>query len=321
LAHYPLSHRQVAGVSHFCHIFLLEWTSHHSGEQLSEQLHDRHHDDFGGLHRDVRATLDRRGMLRLGARFGAAFGALQLAGCGDTPTSPTPATTITTTTTTTPTGTTTTPPSSTASCSRIPQETEGPYPADGSNGPTVLTSTGVVRSDIRSSFAGMSGIAGGVPLNIALTIVAASTCAPLAGAAVYLWHCDRDGRYSLYTQGVTNQNYLRGVQEADANGRLIFQSIYPGCYAGRWPHIHFEVYPNLAAATSVRNMTATSQIALPKAANDLVYATSGYEQSIRNAAQVTLASDGIFSDGSSLELATTTGDATSGLTATLTVAV
>jgi len=286
--------------------------------ELSEQHHNPHHDDFGGLHRDLRATLDRRGMLRLGARFGAAFGALQLAGCGDTPTSPTPATTITTTT---PTGTTTTPPSSTASCSRIPQETEGPYPADGSNGPTVLTSTGVVRSDIRSSFAGMSGIAGGVPLNIALTIVSASTCAPLAGAAVYLWHCDREGRYSLYTQGVTNQNYLRGVQEADANGRLIFQSIYPGCYAGRWPHIHFEVYPNLAAATSVRNKTATSQIALPKAANDLVYATSGYEQSIRNAAQVTLASDGIFSDGSSLELATTTGDATSGLTATLTVAV
>ena len=279
-----------------------------------------HHDDYGGLHRDLQATLDRRGMLRLGARFGAAFGALQLVGCGDTPTSPSSTTTTTTTSSNT-TTTTTTPVATTGTCSRIPQETEGPYPADGSNGPTVLTSTGVVRSDIRSSFAGMSGVAGGVPLNIALTIVSASTCAPLAGAAVYLWHCDREGRYSLYTQGVTNQNYLRGVQEADANGRLTFQSIYPGCYAGRWPHIHFEVYPNLAAATSVRNKTATSQIALPKAANDLVYATSGYEQSVRNAAQVTLASDGIFSDGSSRELATTTGDATSGFTATLTVAI
>ena len=167
----------------------------------------------------------------------------------------------------------------------------------------------------------MSGIAGGVPLNIALTIVSASTCAPLAGAAVYIWHCDREGRYSLYTQGVTNQNYLRGVQEADANGRVTFQSIYPGCYAGRWPHIHFEVYPNLSSATSVRNKTATSQIALPKSANDLVYATTGYEQSIRNAAQITLASDNVFSDGSSLELATMTGDTASGWTATLTVAV
>jgi protocatechuate 3,4-dioxygenase beta subunit len=288
---------------------------------LSDQ-HEPRHDDFGGLQRDLLATsvaIDRRGMLRLGARFGAAIGALQLVGCGDSPTAPTATTTPTTTTTTTTTTPATTPPSS-ATCSRIPQETEGPYPADGSNGPTVLTSTGVVRSDIRSSFAGMSGVAGGVPLNIALTIVSASTCAPLAGAAVYLWHCDREGRYSLYTQGVTNQNYLRGVQEANANGQVTFQSIYPGCYTGRWPHIHFEVYPNLAASTSSRNKTATSQLALPKSSNDVAYAVAGYEQSIRNAAQVTLASDNVFSDGSSLELATMSGGV-SGFTATLTVAI
>ena len=287
--------------------------------ELSELHHEQHHDDFGGLHRDLGATLDRRGMLWLGARFGAAFSALQLVGCGDTPTSPT-ATTATSSNAAT-TSTTATTPASGATCSRIPEETEGPYPADGSNGPTVLSSSGVVRSDIRSSFAGMSGSAAGVPLNVVLTIVSASTCSPLGGAAVYLWHCDREGRYSLYNQGVTNQNYLRGVQEADASGRVTFQSIYPGCYAGRWPHIHFEVYPNLSAATSVRNKTATSQIALPKAANDVVYATAGYEQSVRNAAQITLASDGIFRDGSALELATTSGDAVSGLTATLTVAV
>lgn len=280
--------------------------------------HDDHHDDYGGLYRDLRATgaaIDRRGVLRLGARFGAAVGALQLVGCGDSPTSPSATTTTSTT------ATTTTPASSTGTCSRIPSETEGPYPADGTNGPTVLTSTGVVRSDIRSSFAGLSGTAAGVPLNIALTIVSASTCAPLAGAAVYLWHCDREGRYSLYSQGVTNQNYLRGVQVADSNGRLTFQSIYPGCYSGRWPHIHFEVFSSVSAATTGRNSTATSQIALPKATNDLVYATSGYEQSIQNAARITLATDGIFSDGSSLELATTSGDVSTGFTATLTVAV
>ncbi len=119
---------------------------------------------------------------------------------------------------------------------------------------------------------------------------------------------------------MTNQNYLRGVQESNANGLVTFQSIYPGCYAGRWPHIHFEVFPSLSAATNANNKSDTSQIALPKTANDLVYATSGYEASIRNAAQVTLASDNVFSDGSALELATTTGDVTSGFTATLTVA-
>jgi len=245
---------------------------------------------------------------------------LQLVGCSDTPTAPS-ATTTTTTASTTPTTTSTTPVTSTSTCARIPQETEGPYPGDGSNGPNVLPLTGVVRSDVRSSFAGMSGTAAGVPLNLVLTIVSATTCSPMAGAAVYLWHCDREGRYSLYTAGATNQNYLRGVQEADGSGRVTFQSIYPGCYAGRWPHIHFEVYQNLAAAASVRNKIATSQIALPKVTNDLVYASSGYEQSIRNAAQITLASDGVFSDGASLELATTTGDVNGGITATLTIAV
>jgi protocatechuate 3,4-dioxygenase beta subunit len=279
------------------------------------------HDDFGGLHRDLVSTgalMDRRNLLRLAGRFGAGVGALQLLGCGDTPTSPS-ATTNTDTTTTTP--TTTTPPTSGATCTRIPQETAGPYPGDGSNGPTVLSATGVVRQDIRSSFAGLSGTAAGIPLTIELTLVSASSCAPLAGRAVYLWQCDREGRYSLYNAGVTNQNYLRGVQETDANGRLSFTSAYPGCYAGRWPHMHFEVFPSLASATSVSNKIATSQIALPKNTNDAVYATAGYEQSVRNQAQVTLATDNVFSDGSALELATVTGSVATGLTAVLTVAI
>lgn len=66
----------------------------------------------------------------------------------------------------------------------------------------------MVRGDIRSSFGSLSGTADGVPLTLTLTVVDASTGAPVPGAAVYLWHCDRD------------QNYLRGVQEADASGVL-----------------------------------------------------------------------------------------------------
>jgi protocatechuate 3,4-dioxygenase beta subunit len=95
---------------------------------------------------------------------------------------------------------------------------------------------------------------------------------------VYLWHCDRAGLYSLYSAGATNQNHLRGVQAANANGVVKFTTIFPGCYAGRWPHMHFEVYRSLTAATSVSNKIATSQIALPKAACDLVYATTGYSE-------------------------------------------
>jgi len=266
---------------------------------------DDDHDEFGGLHRDLRLTgaaMDRRGALRLAARFSASLGAIHLLGCSgdsadDAITDPN------------------------AACTRIPEETAGPYPGEGSNGPNVLNQTGVVRSDIRSSFAGLTGTADGVPLTVVLTIVSASTCAPLASRAVYLWHCDKAGRYSLYSSGVTNQNYLRGVQEADSTGKVSFTTIFPACYSGRWPHIHFEVYPSLAAATSVANKIATSQIALPKATCDLVYATAGYEQSITNLSQVTLASDMVFSDGSSLELATVTGSVATGFTAALTVAV
>ena len=207
------------------------------------------------------------------------------------------------------------------SCTRIPTETAGPFPGDGSNGANVLNQTGVVRTDIRSSFAGLSGTATGVPLTIRLTLVSASTCDVLAGRAVYLWHCDALGRYSLYTSGVTNQNWLRGVQGADADGVVTFTSIYPGCYAGRWPHIHFEVYPTLVSSTSVANKIATSQIALPKASSDLVYATSGYGNSASNAAQSALSTDNVFSDGSALELATVTGSVSSGFVASLTVAV
>ncbi len=111
------------------------------------------------------------------------------------------------------------------------------------------------------------------------------------------------------------------MQGTDANGKVAFRTIYPGCYAGRWPHIHFQVYTSLSAATSVSNKKATSQIALPKATNDLVYVTAGYETSKNNQAQASLASDMVFSDGSALELATMSGTVASGLTATLTVVI
>ncbi len=116
----------------------------------------------------------------------------------------------------------------TATCpSKVPTETAGPYPGDSSNGPNVLNLTGVVRNDIRSSFAGLSGTAAGVPLTVNLTLASASSCAPLANRAVYLWHCDRAGLYSLYSAGVTNQNYLRGVAQTDANGLVSFTSKFP----------------------------------------------------------------------------------------------
>src|SRR5687768_18411236 len=92
--------------------------------------------------------------------------------------------------------------SSTTASGEIPDETAGPYPGDGSNGPDVLEQSGVVRSDIRSSFGSASGKAEGVPMTLELNIKdLANGGVAFAGTAVYAWHCDREGRYSLYSQG------------------------------------------------------------------------------------------------------------------------
>jgi len=121
-----------------------------------------------------------------------------------------------------------------------------------------------VRSDITASFGDSTTVADGVPLTVSLVITDTSNrCVPLAGAAVYIWHCDREGCYSMYSDGVTGENYLRGVQEADANGTVAYTSIFPGAYPGRWPHIHFEVYATVGEAVTAGEPIATSRLALP----------------------------------------------------------
>jgi protocatechuate 3,4-dioxygenase beta subunit len=185
----------------------------------------------------------------------------------------------------------------------------------------VLDDSGIVRRDIRSSFGSSTTTAEGVALDVTLTIVSASTGAALAGAAVYFWHCDREGRYSIYDSALSNENYLRGVQEADANGQLTFTTIYPGCYSGRWPHIHFEVYPSLASAVDDAAKIATSQLALTEESANDAYATSGYEQSVSNLSRISLESDGVFRDGVEQQTPATSGSASSGYTMTLTVPV
>jgi len=206
----------------------------------------------------------------------------------------------------------------------IPEETAGPYPGDGSNGVNVLTESGIVRSDITTSFGSASGVAEGVPLRIDLKLydLTGTEVTPLAGAAIYLWHCDRDGNYSLYSDGITDENYLRGVQETASDGSVSFTSIFPATYSGRWPHIHFEVYPSLDEATNASNKMRTTQLAIPEEVAMAVYeGAEGYEQSITNIAQVSLESDNVFSDGYSLQMATMSGSVAEGYTATLNVPV
>ena len=204
----------------------------------------------------------------------------------------------------------------------MPDETAGPYPGDGTNGPDVLDDSGIVRRDIRSSFGSDSSTAEGIALTVRLTVRDASSGDARKGAAVYLWHCDRDGGYSLYGEGLEDVNYLRGVQEADSDGTVTFSTIYPAAYAGRWPHIHFEVYKTLDGATSAGPIVKTSQIALPKETCALVYATEGYEQSVGNLAQTSLSSDNVFGDDGGIhQIASMSGSVDAGFTAALSIGV
>jgi protocatechuate 3,4-dioxygenase beta subunit len=282
----------------------------------TQALHQDHHDHEledhdRGLVFDL-STLDRRRMLKLLGFGGISASLFVIDGCAPGASSPSASTTASAAAST----------AVGASCAIIPEETAGPFPGDGSNGPDVLSQSGVVRTDVRPSFGSSSTVAQGVPLTIELTIQDGGDCAPLADAAVYLWHCDRDGNYSLYSQAIANENYLRGVQAADDNGVVTFTSVFPACYSGRWPHIHFEVYPNLDMATDEANKIATSQVALPKEACDLVYATDGYAQSVSNLTQVSLQSDNVFgNDGGVQQIGTVSGSVAEGMTVKLTVPV
>ncbi len=262
---------------------------------------DEHHDHDGGLAADLPMLMQRRRLLQViggGTLIALVGGAAKFAGASAPPDDTTGGTGTTAST------------DSTGVCTVIPEETSGPYPGDGSNGPNVLAEDDIVRSDITASFGESTTVAEGVPLNITLAITdSANACAPLPGAAVYLWHCDQQGRYSMYSEGVENENYLRGVQEADADGKVVFDSIYPAAYSGRWPHIHFEVYQTVDEAVGGGDPLVTSQIALPQDVCETVYATDGYEDSVGNLAATSLDQDNVFGDDDGVtQLATVIGD-------------
>jgi protocatechuate 3,4-dioxygenase beta subunit len=297
---------------------------HDQSRAPGDDHHGQIEDHDRGLAFDLSTLVRRRRMLQM---LGGA-GLFALVGCGSSALKSSGSTATSATSTTSGTSgssataaTSATTATSSGSVEAVAEETAGPYPGDGSNGVNVLTESGIVRSDIRSSFGSAAGAAGGVPTTIKLTVVDAGDGSPVSGAAVYVWHCDRDGNYSLYSPSVTNVNYLRGVQETDSTGTAAFTSIYPACYSGRWPHIHFEVYPSLDEATSAGTKLATSQIALTEDVSKTVYATDGYSQSVSNLSRVSLATDMVFSDGAELETPQVTGSVADGYVVALKVGV
>ena len=155
-----------------------------------------------------------------------------------------------------------------ASCTLSRELTEGPYWID----------TDLTRRDITEGRAG-------VPLRLVLTVQDVSTCRALAGADVEIWHADAAGEYSGFDGARTATRYLRGHQRAGANGRVVFDTIYPGWYRGRTPHIHLKVHvagdevhtgqlffrDSVSAAVTPRATTGRAARPRPSNAEDTIY--------------------------------------------------
>ncbi len=234
--------------------------------------------------------------------------------------------TSTPTPTPTPTATST---GTTGDCVAYASETNGPYPADGTNQSSgsisnVITQSQFQRSDIRTS-AGTGNTADGVELTFTITLADVNAdCAALEGYAIYIWHCDASGDYSLYN--LPDEDFLRGLQTTDANGQVTFTTIVPGTYSGRYPHIHFEVFSSITNATTGRYAVLISQFAIPKDVLTTIYSQdTTYAGSVNALNAITLASDGIFSDNTDAQqeamMVEMSGSVANGYTATATVGI
>lgn len=164
-------------------------------------------------------------------------------------------------------------------CVLFPEAVEGPYYFDPK----------LVRSDITEGRPG-------VPLSLQLRIIESGSCAPIVGARVDIWHADAGGIYSGYSgQGdarniaTKGQTYLRGTQITGAEGNVTFQSVYPGWYPGRTPHIHVKVFLD-------QKTLVTGQIYFPDDLSARIYASRPpYNE--RPAADTTNSTDWIFKSG------------------------
>ena len=134
----------------------------------------------------------------------------------------------------------------------------------------------------------------GAPLSLRLTVVDASSCKPIKGAAVDIWHASAGGKYSGESANDTvGLTFLRGIQRTDAKGLALFTTIYPGWYQGRTVHIHVKVHVGGA-------VVHTGQLFFRDAFTDAVYRRAPYNG--RSARGVRNADDSIYLSGGSRSL-------------------
>jgi protocatechuate 3,4-dioxygenase beta subunit len=154
--------------------------------------------------------------------------------------------------------------------------TEGPYYLD----------ENLIRRDISEG-------KDGLPLELRLTVENASTCKPIAKATVEVWHADATGNYSGFDGAATQTTYLRGGQRTDHNGLAIIDTIYPGWYRGRTPHIHLKVHVG-------GNVVHTGQLFFRSATSEAVYENGAYAS--HGEPDTTNATDNIYANGGSKSL-------------------
>lgn len=189
-------------------------------------------------------------------------------------------------------------------CVLIPSETEGPFPLD------LTTNSTFFRQDIRETQQGVTHY-------VKMKIIGTTNCTPLQNVRVNIWHCDKDGIYSGYSNtqnpGDANATHLRGYQMTDVNGEVEFTTIFPGWYNGRICHIHFQVY--LSSIYKV-----VSQLTYPVTDKNALYAANSGLYT-KGTDPMALSSDNIFSDGYTYQMATLTANGDGSYTSYLEVTV
>lgn len=179
-------------------------------------------------------------------------------------------------------------------CVLAPEQTQGPYYVAGAK----------VRRNITEGRPG-------TPLTLRATVVDASTCKPIKGASVDVWHADALGAYSGVQQNV-GKTFMRGIQKTAASGLTLFKTVYPGWYQGRTVHIHVIVHIG-------GNVVHTGQLYFSDAVTDAVFKRAPYNS--RGARDTRNATDSVYRNGGKSSLVTLRSDGTGGYIASIVMGV
>ena len=180
-------------------------------------------------------------------------------------------------------------------CVLTPEQTEGPFYIENEK----------VRRNITDGRRG-------TPLTLRATVVDASSCKPIRGAAVDIWHCDAGGVYSGFGQGASSRTFLRGMQRTNASGLSLLKTIYPGWYQGRTVHIHVKVHVG-------GNVVHTGQLYFPDSLTDKVFRKAPYKS--RPGRTTRNSNDFVFANGGKNSMVSVRADGAGGYVASITMGV